>query len=679
MNHLLALLKSLPVRRWRRLSLWGVLFLLIAVAEGTLLWLTWQHEHNRLQEETEQTAVTAAASVRRLLATDVQAIQQLQWVDSASTWQSLATLMLREHPEMMRIELRDEQLRPLALAGSLEHPLQFTGLPRESMLIEADAACTTARRLATPLFSRSYFVPTASGQGSEVVDLCLPYQVDSRPASLLVTVSLRHLLEHSLPQELTHRYQVMLIEADGTRLALAGAVRGAGVYRSDRLIDVAGFTQVLRLDSITETPGLLPNRNAALVAGLSLALSAVVLLLAHDVRRRSEAEQGLADALSFRKAMEDSLVTGLRARDLSGRITYVNQAFCTMVDCSAEQLVNATVPPYWPPEMIETYSRRQALRMAGDAPPREGYETVFMNRKGERFPVLIFEAPLRDSRGRQTGWMSTVLDVRAQRRIEELSRQQQEKLQAAARLATMGEMATLLSHELNQPLAAIASYATGTLNLLPEQPEDPPADAETQQMIRQAISRVAEQAERAGRIIRSVHQFVRRRERLRENVRCNELIDAILPLARLAARRSNTRLDIDLPTPPPRVNCDRTMVEQVLLNLVRNGIQAMEEDDTTLEERVLILRAQPSGDRWVELSVIDHGPGIPEAVAGQLFTPFFSTKPEGMGIGLAMCRTVVEQHGGALEFTSTREPRQTVFRFTLPAVVAPTPPSPPDP
>ena len=163
-----------------------------------------------------------------------------------------------------------------------------------------------------------------------------------------------------------------------------------------------------------------------------------------------------------------------------------------------------------------------------------------MRRDGERFPVLIFEAPLVDARGRPGGWMSTVLDVSAQRRMEELSRQQQDKLQAAARLATMGEMATLLSHELNQPLAAIASYATGSLNLMPETPDDPPSDLDTQLMIRQAVARIAEQAERAGRVIRSVHQFVRRRERLRENVRAGELIEAVLPLVRLTARRSNT-------------------------------------------------------------------------------------------------------------------------------------------
>ncbi len=208
-----------------------------------------------------------------------------------------------------------------------------------------------------------------------------------------------------------------------------------------------------------------------------------------------------------------------------------------------------------------------------------------MRRNGERFPVLIFEAPLVDGQGRHTGWMSAVLDVSAQRRVEELSRQQQERLQATARLATVGEMASLLSHELNQPLAAIASYATGSINLM-ERP-----DAETPAMLRQAMQRIAEQAERAGRVIKSVHDFVRRREQAREAVRADVLIDAVLPLVRLQARKSGTRIELDLPAAGAARAGDRTMVEQVLLNLARNGIQAM-ETNTELADRVLTLRAR---------------------------------------------------------------------------------------
>jgi two-component system, LuxR family, sensor histidine kinase DctS len=280
----------------------------------------------------------------------------------------------------------------------------------------------------------------------------------------------------------------------------------------------------------------------------------------------------------------------------------------------------------------------------------------------------VYEAPLVDGQGQHTGWMSAVLDLSAQRRVEELSRQQQERLQASARLATVGEMASLLSHELNQPLAAIASYASGSLNLI-----DAP-DGDTQLMLRQALARIAEQADRAGRVIKSVHSFVRRREPVHETLPVALLFEGVLPLVRLQARKSGTRIEIDLPAADAepagralRVRCDRTMVEQVLLNFSRNGIQAMEGDDVALAQRVLTLRGRQTHERWVTISVIDAGSGIAPEVAARLFTPFFTTRPEGMGLGLSLCRTVVEQHGGALDFFPGPGGRGTEFRFSLPA------------
>jgi two-component system sensor histidine kinase DctS len=473
-------------------------------------------------------------------------------------------------------------------------------------------------------------------------------------------------LEASLPARDARRHEFSFVEGDGTRLARAGVPRGAGVYVAERVVDLPGAPLQLRADSAAGRPSLIPNLATALVLGLSIALFGVVLLLARDVRRRAKAERALAEALAFRSAMEDSLSTGLRARDLDGAITYVNPAFCHMVGYSREEL-GAAQPPYWPPEQAQEYQRRQKLRLQSGSDAREGFETVFMHKGGERFPVMIYEAPLVDGQGRHTGWMSAVLDISAQRRVEEISRQQQDRLQATARLATVGEMASLLSHELNQPLAAIASYASGSLNLL-----DAP-DPSTPSLLRQALERIAEQAERAGRVIKSVHDFVRRRDQSHETWAADVLFDEVLPLARMQARKSGARIELDLPplgepgTRPLRVRCDRTMVEQVLLNLARNGIQAM-ETSTAPAERVLTLRARQAHPRWVTFSVIDAGPGIASEVATRLFTPFFTTKAEGMGLGLSLCRTVIEQHGGALDFGPGPNGQGTEFRFTLPAV-----------
>jgi two-component system sensor histidine kinase DctS len=664
--------RAAPTRppRWRRALPWAALVALLLVAQTLLVWLTANYESTQAQERVEAVAAEAATEVKRDVAKNVQALQALQWqAPTPPEWRTEAARLLTTRHSLLRLERRAPTMVLEDAVDSPFRPPLFMHMPRRTMEVEAEVACGAARRSGAATFSRSYFVPQPGGLGLEVMDVCVPVHASGRDLGFLVgSFALSALLETAATPVQARSHELSFVEGDGTRLARAGMPRGAGVYHAERVVDLPGFTLQLRADSAEGHPRLIPNLTTALVLGLSLALFALVVLLLRDVRRRALAEGALAEALAFRKAMEDSLVTGLRARDLQGRITYVNPAFCAMVGFTPEELQQVDPPPYWPPERIAEYHQRQAMRMAGGhalQAAREGFETVFMRKNGERFAVMIFEAPLVDGHGRHTGWMSAVLDVSAQRRIEELSRQQQERLQATARLATVGEMASLLSHELNQPLAAIASYANGSMNLIAE------PDGQTLDMLKQAVQRIAEQAERAGRVIKSVHDFVRRREQAREAIRADQLVEAVLPLVRLQARKSGTRIEIDMPEPAPRVVCDRTMLEQVLLNLTRNGIQAMDEA-TPLADRVLTLRVRQTHGRWVSFSVIDAGPGIAPDVAARLFTPFFTTRSEGMGLGLSLCRTVIEQHGGVLDFVSPTRAGGggTEFRFTLPAHAA---------
>jgi two-component system sensor histidine kinase DctS len=652
----------------RRVALWGALVALLLVAQSLLVVLTLSFEKNRSQEQIESAAAGAAAELRQGLARHEQSLQALDWTEpTPDAWRVDAAQLLRAHREIVRIERRDAGFGIGIAADSPYQAPLFERIPREEIDVDAEVACSAARRLGEAQYSRSYFVPQGGGHGMEVIDLCVLRQRTGRPVGYTVaTVALVRLLEAQAGTAALHGHELSFVEADGTRLARSGLHRGTGVFVAERIVDLPGAPLQLRVDSGQHAPGLIPNLAVALVLGLSLALFVVVALLVRDGRRRAAAEELLAEALAFRKAMEDSLVTGLRARDRRGRITYVNPAFCEMVGYSAAELMAKAppeVPPYWPPESVAEYQARQAERQSAAlsrADSRTGFETQFMRKNGERFPVLIFEAPLVDGLGKHAGWMSAVLDMSTQRRIEEVSRQQQERLAATARLATVGEMASLLSHELNQPLAAIASFATGSLNLIDAEGEDPA----TLPMVRQATQRIAEQAERAGRVIKSVHDFVRRREQAREALRADHLLDAVLPLVRLQARKSGTRIEVDIAEPPPRVSCDRTMVEQVLLNLTRNAIQSMDSVPDPAG-RVLTLRVRQTHARWVGFSVIDRGPGIPADVAARLFTPFFTTRIEGMGLGLSLCRTVIEQHGGALDFTNLDPGCE--FRFTLPA------------
>ena len=654
-----------------------MLGILVFAMLATLVWLAGRYEASQVQSRLERDTADAVSDIRVALTRNLQSLQALNAGEPGDlAWEVEATELLRNRRELVRIEWRDANLRVRTHAQSPYRPVAWDLRLRNGSQSDAGIACANARRLSSPAYSSSYFQPYGDGLGSEMMELCLPLTSGGRTTGFLVaTYSLQDMLLNLVAPSLTRNQEASFTEADGTRLAVLGAARrGSRMFMAQQLLDLSGTTLVLRMDAWHSAPSLFPNVLTALVTAMSIALVTVMVVLVRDNRRRLSAERDLADALAFRKAMEDSLVTGLRARDLEGRITYVNPAFCAMVGFSAQELLGQSVTaPYWPPERVEEYRQRQAIRFAGTVPPREGFESEFMRKDGTRFPVLIIEAPLINALGQHTGWMSAFLDISEQRRVEEISRASQERLQATARLATVGEMASLLSHELNQPLAAISSYATGSINLLEASaaagPEDAPAARAGQlEDVRMAMQHIARQAERAGKVIKSVHDFVRRRDQAREAVQAQQLLDAILPLVSLQARKLGVRVHTSVEAHLPPVLCDRTMVEQVLLNLARNAMQAM--DDPSLPRRVLDLRVRRAASNqhsgWVEFAVTDVGTGIAADVAEKLFTPFFTTRTEGMGLGLSLCRTVIEQHGGYLGF-APHEPRGTVFTFTLPA------------
>jgi two-component system sensor histidine kinase DctS len=164
--------------------------------------------------------------------------------------------------------------------------------------------------------------------------------------------------------------------------------------------------------------------------------------------------------------MEDSLDTGMRARNLDGEITYVNPAFCRMVGWSTDELVGRRPPmPYWADDFLDETRLMHDRVLAGDG-PSDGFELKFKRRNGEVIDVLIHETPLIDANGKHFGWMGSMVDITERKRAEEIARQQQERLQATSRLVAVGEMASSIAHELNQPLAAISSYCTAATNLL---------------------------------------------------------------------------------------------------------------------------------------------------------------------------------------------------------------------
>ncbi len=247
-------------------------------------------------------------------------------------------------------------------------------------------------------------------------------------------------------------------------------------------------------------------------------------------------------------------------------------------------------------------------------------------------------------------------DITDRKHIDEVNLQQQKRLEQTSRLITMGEMASSLAHELNQPLSAIANYCAGCVKRMQ-------AGNYKLEDLLSAMQKASDQAERAGKIIRRMRDMVKKSDPNRQPIALAELLDEARAFADIEAQRTSTQIIVDLPENLPKIVVDRIMIEQVLLNLIKNGIEAM--NDTPVERRRLSINARQIDARLLQVEVADNGHGLADEDVEKIFAPFYTTKQEGMGIGLAICRSIIEFHQGHLWVEARRE-GGTVFRFTVP-------------
>lgn len=313
------------------------------------------------------------------------------------------------------------------------------------------------------MYSLPYLNAPLEGQ----IHLLLPiYRHDQLIGMLQITYRLNVLLSNQIPWWFTEKYKVEIVDDNDQVLASKTYIEGTSSDSYLIPFDPPGQGLRLKISDYPSTQSPLQNMLTIAILLLALGVFASLWLVRGLMKKSTRAEAALRAEHAFRTAMENSLTVGMRARDLEGRIIYVNPAFCKMTGFSASELVNHDPPmPYWAPEHMDEARAMHQTVLAGLA-PEEGFELTFMRKNRERFEALVYEAKLIDGNGRHTGWMASVLDITERKRAEELARQQQEQLQFTARLVTLGEMASTLAHELNQPLAAIASYNTGCLNLL---------------------------------------------------------------------------------------------------------------------------------------------------------------------------------------------------------------------
>lgn len=375
-------------------------------------------------------------------------------------------------------------------------------------------------------------------------------------------------------------------------------------------------------------------------------------------RSKPAAVHKRSDASSEWKALLDAAVDAIIVIDHRGNIKTFNAAAEVIFGFTAQEVTGKNISHLMPEPYqrehdgyIENYLRTGDATIIGI-----GREAQAKRKDGSVFPIdlSVGEIPTDD----QPKFVGIVRDLTERKQSEEEVYQTREKLAQFGRLSTLGEMAASLAHELNQPLTAIATYTQACQRLIESGKSD---NAE----ILAVLKKCNAQAQRAGEVIRRLRQFVRKREFGRQEVSCGEIIHDIAALAEVDARNSSIPLTIDVAEGLPKISVDAVQIQQVILNLIRNGIDAMMNMDQY--GKGISVAVSKFEDNQVRIEVTDHGSGITKEAEEHIFQPFFTTKSSGMGLGLAICRSIIESHGGVLGFR--RNPSGgTTFYFTLPAI-----------
>ncbi len=495
-----------------------------------------------------------------------------------------------------------------------------------------------------------------------------------RPAGrLVVRYAPAMLLRQTVPWWLAHEYNVRLVDGYGQVVAdpLRAGDREAPPAESHRhSLEPAMPDTYLEL-SLRESPRPWWLRLPIVMMGVFLMLIAVATgLLRFQMNEVLRTQAALRTEAAWRQAMEDSLTVGLRARDTEGRLVYLNRAFCDLVGFGPEELIGRATPmPYWPPDAIDDSMSRHLRNMAGGA-PRDGYEARWVRKDGRPIDIMLFEAPLVDASGRHIGWMGSILDITERKRLEERERHRTDSMAHQARLTMLGEVASALAHQLNQPLTSITGYAAGVKRLLERAGEPDPRLVD-------AMTRLGDQAAEAGRIVKRIREFLTRRSPQRETMDLGEAAHRAMALLARELRRLQLHVEWAVAADLPPVDADPVLIEQVVLNLVRNACDEMGGMPAAQRRlRVSISRAGSSAmpgardaEGFLRLDVDDAGPGLRGRSVEQLVTPFYSTKPDGMGMGLAICRSIIEAHHGAFD-ASAGAFGGARFSFTLPVAGA---------
>ncbi|MEY3913380.1 MAG: hypothetical protein RL509_1424 [Pseudomonadota bacterium] len=721
-----------------------------------------------------------------------------------------AQSLVSQHPEIASVTWVDAQRRVKAsYAGPGVQSAQWRVAGDSLRHADTSGTFQLAREQLQTVYSPPLMRQLPGERSVALMQLHVPIQLHGQFQGVILSeYNIDGLLRFVIPSEIATRHAISFIDDSHHLLA------GQPIDKKSRLnsnmpwmsqayeyavpIEPVGNTLLLRAQAYRTSQGLIGNGMFWLMTALSLMTAWMLIGSWRHTRRRLQAQQALVSETNFRRAMENSILTGMRAMDLNGRITYVNAAFCQMTGWSEQELVGRLPPfPYWPDEDIQLLNRRLQDEINGIT-SHSAYQVRVKRKNGQVFDARVYMSPLIDAKGQQTGWMTSMTDITEPNRIreqllasyerfttvlealdasvsvaplgsaemvftnklyrqwfgnkadghhvlitqagtldkassddsrdsvdslaglpsesltmaqsenaeiyvpdldkwlevrsrylnwvdgrlaqmviatditprrhaEEQAAQQAERAQSASRLITMGEMASSVAHELNQPLTAISNYCNGMVSRIKGQHI-------SEEDLLKALEKTAHQAQRAGQIIQRIRSFVKRSEPNRIETEVAPMVAEALELADIELKRRSVRLSHFVSSRLPRVHVDPILIEQVLINLLKNSAEAIDHAHRPADRRHVELQVLPKtvdGTPVVEFTVMDTGRGLAPEVLEHLFEAFFSTKTEGMGIGLNLCRSIVESHAGRMQAENLYNGTEITgcrFTFWVPAV-----------
>ena len=809
-----------PLPWWQRLvrgqdrlihlaPLAAVLLFLAAIA--TAFWYLRLEEVHREQEAVKRDVEYSQQRLRlRLLERQEQFMRLARDISdrdmSPMQFDIRAESLVLQYPELMALSWIDDQRRLMATQTSPSVPRQRAWvadgqLKRGEVLEGFDLA----RDLRQPVYTQ----PLSEKGVEPVLYMHVPITPRAHFAGeLLAEFSVDGLLRYGVPAEVLAKYAVALF--DGKDQLLAGQSIPERPGLSDRLpwsgkvnefdipVSPVGNGLVLRAQAWRTSQGVVGGTLFWLVAVLAAMTTWMLIANWRQSQRRQQAQQALMAETTFRRAMENSMLTGMRALDMQGRIIYVNPAFCQMTGWTEDELIGQTEPfSYWPDEDREALAARLSDELIGSSDPA-GFQMRVKRRDGTLFDARFYVSPLIDATGKQTGWMAsmtditepnrvrrqlsasyerftTVLealdasvsvaplgsqellfanklyrqwfggttdghlqlvvragtpetqlsdesldavdsfaglpldsiatgslaehaeiyierlgkwlevrsrylnwvdsrlaqmviatDITARRQAEEQAAAQAERAQTASRLITMGEMASSVAHELNQPLTAISNYCTGMISRIK-------GGSIGQDDLLGALDKTARQAQRAGQVVQHIRSFVKRSEPRRQWSEVPTMVEQVVELAEIDLRRRQVRLTHHVAPQLPALHVDPILIEQVLINLIKNGAESVDAAKRATSNRLVEVRVTQRDiehQATVQFSVTDSGRGLSPEALDRLYEAFFSTKNDGLGIGLNLCRSIVESHQGRIHAENLYNAGQVVgcrFSFWIPA------------